>query len=188
MKWVVRVAALLAGIIVLIVTVGFLLPENHVTARRAEFRAPPDTVWKLITDVSSMPGWRSDLKSVEILPARGQRFAWRETSSGGDVLTYVRDELRPASVLRSSIVDEGGPFGGEWVHELEPGRQGGTRLTITELGWVRNPVFRFVSRIVIGHGATIDGYLAALGVRVGETATIQDADPSQHDSTRATVR
>lgn len=55
-------------------------------------------------------------------------------------------------------------------------------LTITERGWVRNPLFRFVSQIVIGHNTTIDAYLSALGDRLGETATIQDAVPAEADS------
>ncbi|MBA3557602.1 MAG: SRPBCC family protein [Gemmatimonadaceae bacterium] len=182
MKWVVRFAGLLATIIGSVVVIGWLLPQNHVTARSVEYRAPMDTVWKLITDIASMPGWRTDLARVEILPPLGQQFAWRETSGGGDVLTFVRAEARPSTFLRTTILDEGGPFGGEWVHDLRQDEKGGMTLTITERGWVRNPLFRFVSQIVIGHNATIDAYLSALGDRLGETATIQDAVPAEADS------
>lgn len=65
MKWVVRFAGLLATIIGSVVVIGWLLPQNHVTARSVEYRAPMDTVWKLITDIASMPGWRTDLARVE---------------------------------------------------------------------------------------------------------------------------
>ena len=188
MKWFVRVAALLALLIGIIVVVGWILPETHVAARTAEYHASPDTIWKLITDVSSMPEWRPDLRQVQVLPALGQRFAWRETSDGGDVLTYVRAEARPPGYLRTSILDEGGPFGGEWVHDIEPGKQGGTRMTITERGWVRNPIFRFVSRVVIGHNASMDAYLSALGKRLGEAPDIEDAAPSKADSTTLPTR
>jgi hypothetical protein len=44
---------------------------------------------------------------------------------------------------------------------LQPQSQG-CLLTITEEGEIYNPVFRFVSRFVIGYTATIDGYLARL--------------------------
>ena len=37
---------------------------------------------------------------------------------------------------------------------------GGTRLTITEDGEVYNPLFRFVSRFIMGHTSSIDRYLA----------------------------
>jgi len=187
MKWFVRFAALLATIIGSVIVIGWFLPENHVTARSAEYRAPMDTVWKLITDVASMPGWRTDLESVEVLPAIGQQFAWRETSGGGDVLTFVRAEARPPGFLRTKILDQGGPFGGEWVHDLRQGSQGGTKLTITELGWVRNPVFRFVAQMVIGHDATIDASLSALAGRLGESATILDAAPVKNDPAGSSV-
>jgi hypothetical protein len=58
-------------------------------------------------------------------------------------------------------------IGGTWTHELTPDGSG-TRLTITERGWVGNPIFRFVSRFVMGQTATIDSYLHALGKRFGE--------------------
>jgi hypothetical protein len=37
---------------------------------------------------------------------------------------------------------------------------GGTTLTVIERGDVYNPVFRFVSRYVIGHTRTLDAYFA----------------------------
>jgi hypothetical protein len=36
---------------------------------------------------------------------------------------------------------------------------------------VYNPVFRFLSRFVFGHYATMDDYLAALGGRFGDNAS-----------------
>jgi hypothetical protein len=39
---------------------------------------------------------------------------------------------------------------------------GGTTLTVVERGEVYNPVFRFVSRYVIGHTRTLDAYFADL--------------------------
>ncbi|HMA23731.1 MAG TPA: hypothetical protein VKP00_07045, partial [Gemmatimonadaceae bacterium] len=43
-----------------------------------------------------------------------------------------------------------------------------SRVTIVERGSVYNPLFRFVSRFFMGHTATIDAYLRALGKRFGE--------------------
>lgn len=47
------------------------------------------------------------------------------------------------------------------------GCRGATELTVIEDGEVYNPLFRFVSRLIIGHTATIDVYLAALHKRLG---------------------
>jgi len=48
---------------------------------------------------------------------------------------------------------------------------GATRLTITEDGEVSNVFFRFMSRFVFGHTATLDSYLAALTKQLGEPST-----------------
>ncbi len=56
------------------------------------------------------------------------------------------------------ILDEELPFGGSWTFEMkENGDE--VALTITENGEVYNPVFRFMSRFIFGHYATMDRYL-----------------------------
>ena len=65
------------------------------------------------------------------------------------------------------IADDTLPFGGTWTYELAP-EGAGTRLTITEDGVVRNVVFRFLSRWVFSHTATLEKYLRALGRKFGE--------------------
>ena len=56
-------------------------------------------------------------------------------------------------------------FGGRWVHELAPDGAG-TTVTVTEEGWVGNPLFRLMSKVGGQHGS-IDGYLTALGKKLG---------------------
>jgi hypothetical protein len=46
-------------------------------------------------------------------------------------------------------------------------------VTITEDGEVSNALFRFMSRYVFGHTATLDAYLASLARRFGENTTLQ---------------
>ena len=43
----------------------------------------------------------------------------------------------------------------------------GTTLTITEDGEVYNPIFRFMSRFVFGHEATMATYLSAAQKKLG---------------------
>lgn len=63
------------------------------------------------------------------------------------------------------IADPNLPFGGTWTYDLVPGDQA-CSLTVTEDGEVYNPLFRFVSRFIIGHTATIDSYLKALQTKL----------------------
>jgi uncharacterized protein YndB with AHSA1/START domain len=122
-------------------------------------------VWRALTDVSAFPTWRSDVTSVEQLRGDSAHAGWRETGKNGRI-TYEVTESEPPRRLVTTIADRGLPFGGSWTYELVPAN-GGTRLTVTEHGEVYNPVFRFVSRFVIGHTATIDRYLADLRKKLG---------------------
>jgi uncharacterized protein YndB with AHSA1/START domain len=91
------------------------------------------------------------------------RVRWREY--GRNTITFERVEIEPPTRLVTRIADPDLPFGGTWTFDLvEEGE--GTRLTITEHGEVHNPVFRFMSRYVFGHAATIEQFLEDLGRRL----------------------
>lgn len=153
------------AIVVLIIVIGVLLPRDHVAARTLRVNAPIDTVWRTMTDVAAFPSWRADVRRVELLPAVDGRASWREHSKDGPIAMVV-DSSAPPSKLVTRIADENLPFGGTWTYVLTPGATG-TRVTITEHGSVYNPVFRFVSRFLLGHTGTIDAYLRALGHKFG---------------------
>ena len=77
----------------------------------------------------------------------------------GDVPVRV-ERQEPPSLLVTRVV-EGQPFGGTWTYRIAPA-SGGSTLTITEDGEVYNVIFRFMSRFVFGHYATLDGFLGRL--------------------------
>lgn len=170
MKWVLLVLAILVLAAVVCVIVGAMLPQSHVASRSADFKRPPGILWDMVTDVKSFPSWRPGLTSVEELPARDARRSWRETSSDG-VITYEVVEADPQRRLVTSIADQELPFGGTWTYELSPSATGST-LKITEHGEVYNVFFRFMSRFVFGHHATIDSYLKALGSKLDHTPEV----------------
>jgi hypothetical protein len=86
---------------------------------------------------------------------------WRETGKDGQTITYEEMESSAAHRRVVRIADPQLPFGGTWTYEIT--RNGsGSSLTLTEHGEVYNPLFRFVSRFILGHTATIDAYLKAL--------------------------
>jgi hypothetical protein len=88
-----------------------------------------------------------------------------QEESGSDTLPLRVEEFEPPLRLRMRIDDRSLPFGGTWTYTLRP-VEGGTELTLVEDGEVYNPVFRFMSRFVFGHHATIDRYLADLRKRL----------------------
>jgi hypothetical protein len=78
------------------------------------------------------------------------------------------EQLVPDRMLVGRIANTDLPFGGAWTYELTPAGEGLTTLRITEDGEVYNPIFRFVSRFVMGHEATMKQYLGAVGTRFAE--------------------
>lgn len=166
MKWILIVVGVVVALVALVMVIGTTLPQNHSASRSTHLSAPPDTVWRLITDVEGYPAWRSDVDSVERLQSPSGSMTWREIS-GGDRITLEAVTVEPPSHLVARIADKGLPFGGSWDYRLEPDGSG-TRITITENGEVYNPVFRFVSRYVMGHTATIDKYLKNLAAKTGD--------------------
>jgi len=163
MKWLLIGAVSLAGVLVLIVIIGALLPQKHSVSRSIALHRSADVVWGLI---SGPPTWRPDVTSYQELPPNDGHRMWRETDKHGHTITFEALESVPPRRLVTQIADKKLPFGGTWVYEIVPAGDSCT-LTITENGEVYNPLFRFVSRFIIGQTATIDGYLDALKAKLG---------------------
>ena len=170
MKWIAILVGVVVALIVLIVVVGSLLPRDHVATVSARISAPPAKVWAAITQPDSFATWRSDLTRVEVLPSNASGVSWREHSKHG-AMTMMMEDVEAPRRMATRIVDENLPFGGRWEFDVAPDGTDASRVTITERGWVSNPVFRFVSRFVMGHTATLDAYLRALGKHFGNEPT-----------------
>jgi uncharacterized protein YndB with AHSA1/START domain len=169
MRYVLMVAGGLALVVLVVLLVGWTLPVAHRATREATYRATPGQVFRLITDVKSFPQWRPSVKEVEVLPPVDGRSQFREIGKDGSIL-YQIDSIAPNEYLVTRIADRSLPFGGKWTYQLTPSGDS-TTLRITEDGEVYNPIFRFVSRFVFGHTATMDRYLSDMGRRVGQSAT-----------------
>jgi uncharacterized protein YndB with AHSA1/START domain len=160
MKIALYVVAGLVVLVLIVVVVGYTLPQAHTASRQVTLAAPPARVFALIATPADYPKWRSDVTSVEILPPEGGKERFREQGSNGPLLMRVEERV-PDTRLVTVIADTTLPFGGKWTYEVAPSGTG-TTLRITEDGEVYNPVFRFMSRFVFGHTATLDAYLAAV--------------------------
>jgi len=165
MKWILITLAIIGLLIVAVVGIGFVLPVKHVATRSARFAQPAEKIFLAITDIQSFPEWRPSVERVEVLPPSGAHPRFREIGSDGSIL-FETDSLVPNKRLVNRIADRSLPFGGRWIYDLTPDGDG-TRLTITEEGEVYNPIFRFVSRFIMGHTRTIDRYLGDLKNRLG---------------------
>jgi uncharacterized protein YndB with AHSA1/START domain len=153
------IAGVLVALILLLIAIGYALPIGHVATRETRLAAPPERVFSVLRDVEKFPAWRSDVTSVEVL-ATTPALRWRER--GDNDITFEMETVDAPGKIVTRIADKTLPFGGSWTYELSP-HDGGTRLVITENGQVYNPLFRFMSRFVFGHTATLDKFLEDLG-------------------------
>jgi uncharacterized protein YndB with AHSA1/START domain len=171
MKYALIVLAALLALVLIIVAVGAMLPVKHRASRQVKLHQTPEKVFAVINDPASFPAWRGKVKRsremrVEILPDRGGHRMFRETGPDGTILYEVVSVAANKSLV-TRIADPSLPFGGKWTYELFP-EGDSTILRITEDGEVYNPVFRFASRFIFGHSATIDQYLHDIAKRFGE--------------------
>jgi hypothetical protein len=117
--------------------------------------------------VDQYTSWRPGVKSLQRHADRDGRPAWTEDVSGMKIPLYFERMERP-SLLAARIADPSLPFGGTWTYRIAPAA-GGSEVTITEDGEVYNPFFRFMSRFVFGHAATLDEFVKNLESRAGAT-------------------
>jgi hypothetical protein len=171
-KYALWTLAVIAGVAIVVVIFGSLLPKNHVAARYILVHQKPEQVFALISDVQSGASWRSEVQAVEILPSTDGHVRFREKMKHGAITMEVL-EARPPERLVTQIADKSLPFGGIWIMDISPAPDG-CRMNITERGEVSNPIFRFVSRFVLGYTNTMDTYLRNVAHKFGENAEPQD--------------
>ena len=150
MKWLLCGGLVIVIIPVIVVAIGAMLPKGHVASSKVLVQASPADVFALINGPSTWRGVKYELLTESPLK-------WRETDSSGDAITYERVETSAPNRIVNRIADPKLPFGGSWTYEIAPAANA-TELTITENGEVYNPLFRFVSRFIMGHAATIMKY------------------------------
>ena len=163
-----KIALLILGTLVLavlvVVAIGYMLPQNHSVSRERTFSANAESLFTQITTPAAYPEWRTGVTRVEILPPVNGIVSFRESGGDGDIV-FVMEPVEPGRRVVSRIADKSLPFGGSWTYELTPAAAG-TVLRITEDGEVYNPLFRFISRFILGHYKSIDQFLDDLERRV----------------------
>lgn len=170
MKWIWIGLSAIVALVALVAIIGAVLPVKHVATKRARFQQSPAAIFAAIDGPQD---WRPGFGKYEVLPERNGRKVWREDLGGGEPVECERILADPPRRLETKIVSTGIPFGGTWTYELTPAGDG-TELRITENGEVYNVIFRFVSRFIMGHTATIETTLRSLGKKFGEQITIQN--------------
>jgi uncharacterized protein YndB with AHSA1/START domain len=151
----------------LVVAAGLFLPREHRVTRVLHLKAAPEAVWQVVSDHAQDPRWRSDVAEVVRLADREGQPVWEDRFRNGQRIAYRTLASAPPRQLVRRIVDQE-RFGGTWTYDLTP-EGAGTRLAITEEGWVGVP-FRVLAKVLIGHATTLEAYEKALAAHLGEGA------------------
>jgi hypothetical protein len=163
------VVGVLVALILSTLVAGLLLPEEHQASRTLVTKQAPQAIWDTINAHANEPAWRSDVQSVTSLGERNGKPVWREDYKDGNKVTLMTTESKPPTRMVRELTDLEGPFSGRWEIDIQP-TPNGSNVTITEIGKVSNPFFRFVSKYVIGHTTFMERYLTGLAGKFGEQA------------------
>jgi uncharacterized protein YndB with AHSA1/START domain len=185
MRWILWSITLFMLLMGAVVIAGGLVAREHQITRTVALAAPPAAVFAAIADLEAMPAWRPEVSRVERVPVPddqdGLLPTYRALGVRGAV-TWTVVEARPPARLTLRIEGAGPGFEGTWVFDVASASNvasvsdggsasdvasAGTQLTITERGEIENPLFRFLSRFVVGYGNGLDAYLAALSRHLG---------------------
>lgn len=169
------VAALVVGLLVLSApfAIGSLLPKSHTVADSRTMEISAQVLFAFAVNIDNWPAWRSDVDSITHLEGDDFRAA---IVSGDDTIVYEFEADFQGLSMISTIVTKNIPFGGSWEFQVEPAAAQSSQITITERGFVDPPLWRFVSRFVIGHKKSIQRYLDELEAVCAGWDCVTEAD------------
>lgn len=166
-RWIIRIVVVIVALILAVVIVGALLPEEHHASRTLITKQSPLAIWDTINDHANEQQWRSDVANVTSLGERNGKPVWRENYKDGNKVTLITTESKSPTRMVRELTDLDGPFSGRWEIDIAPTPEG-SDITVTEIGKVSNPLFRFVSKFIIGHTTFMERYLRGLAGKFGE--------------------
>lgn len=152
---------ILVGIGVLLVLIPFLLgmmisPQQQAT-RVELIKAPPEEVWRALSDLSRQTEWRKDLKSMQL-------------KDDDDGMRWVEQPLRGRKVTLRKLKEVPQK---EIVVQLEHGTEvvgtrqavlnnvpGGTRVTFVETARIKSPLGRFRAQFGSRLDTRLNAYIA----------------------------
>lgn len=161
-----KVALIGAGVLMVGVALVYLwgrsMPREHVSSVSLEVGAAPEQVMAAITGYGEFPKWRLDVKKAE----EKDGVVTEETGFGP--ISYRVIEKSERRLVTEIVADpQTSAFGGTWTYELEP-MEKGTRVKITERGFVNPAVMRILSKYVFGHETTLKKFATDLERHLGK--------------------
>ena len=177
MKTLLKVILAVVGIVIFagltVFAIGATLPVDHSVSVTGTVAAPPAKVFAIITDIAAGPTWRHEVKSVQVLPKDNSRDVWIENLGGGMTMHFLALTTAPPGPNGRGVrkIETDDPsYGGSWTYELTPGpTPNTTTLKITEDGYIKPPLYRFVTAYITGPTKSLKDYLTEMQAAVSKS-------------------
>lgn len=171
MKIVLAVVIGLIALIAIVAVIGAMMPRTHRATSRITLARPIDEVWPAVRSLDALVGSWKDLQAAERLPDRDGKEIWQQKAGGFELRLIIEEATPPSRLVTRIDAPPDAAFGGTWTYQLAPAGSG-TTVTVTEDGYVSNPIFRVMMK-VMGTHRTLDGFLGGLATKFGQQAVVE---------------
>lgn len=170
----IRVVIALVALVAVLYLAGMAMPRTHRATSRIALQRPPEEVWPAVRNLEALVGSWKDLQAAERLPDRDGKEVWQQKAGGFELRLIIEEATPPSRLVTRIDAPPDAAFGGTWTYQLAPAGSG-TSVTVTEDGYVSNPIFRVMMK-VMGTHRTLDGFLGGLAVKFGEKAVVEHVE------------
>lgn len=132
--------------------IGSKLPEENTVTVAVLVSAPREEAFRIAASPSEYPMWRPEVTAVQMLEPVEGGIRWREQWDQGPPVELILTNYTQDEELRVRMVDSKNTFSGTWTFNFSD-QEGGTRIEITEVGRIPNPVIRLLARKFTPNGA-----------------------------------
>jgi hypothetical protein len=153
--------ALIGVAVALVLIWGTTLPVNRQGSATRLIAAPAALVMAVLKDVSSQPGWRPDVRRIEM--STGSHQAWTEHKADGDAIQFWVNKQSPNEWHLGFESPRG--YSGQWSGWTLETPQG-TQINVTEDVKVPSLMGRILSRWFFDPEKFSQAYLQALETEV----------------------
>ncbi len=162
----------IAAVVAAAWSLGSKMPVEHMVSESQVINASPAAVFARITDIAHAPSWRHEVKAVTVLESDNGEDRWVEDLGHGMTMTFTAIKTEPLTAVGSArrevmLNDPEASYSGTWIYVVSPGPTAGTTtLSITELGYIHPPLYRFLMNKVLGPLKNIDQYFSDMKAAV----------------------
>jgi hypothetical protein len=145
---------------------GMLLPARYEVERSVELEAPPNFIWRIVTDHAKETEWRNGVHSVEKQHSQDRKPLWKETRYDMRTPLFLKTVVsEPPHKLVREIVDNT-LMSGSYQIEIAAAGEEKSKVTMRQEAELHKPFQRIKMYLFGSKAAEVERYLSDLKQRV----------------------